>query len=168
MWEVVAIAILFIREMFLGGLTTSGPPAKGWRDIEALHSTRQDVERLLGAPRSQQDCTDNLCTYSLPDMNVLVHYSKGDCASGRGAWDVPVDTVLYVTVYPKPSPRWSSLRIDKAKLMRREVGHIKQVVSFINESEGFFVEVDEGIDEVLGFYYVPSAKDKHLRCPSKA
>ena len=157
----VAITLFLSFELSLSGSI----PVKGWRDLVPLHSTRKDVERLLGPPRSQQDCVDNLCTYFLSDMNVLVHYSKGDCASGRGAWDAPVDTVIYITVYPKPGTRWSTFAIDKSKFTRTETGHIRQILSYINDDEGVIIRVNEEIDEISGFYYVPSVKDKHLRCP---
>jgi len=41
----------------LGGLLlTSFPPQKsGWRGIVPLHSTRADVERLIGKPNFQDD-----------------------------------------------------------------------------------------------------------------
>jgi hypothetical protein len=156
----IAIGIFLISEQSLSGNIA----AKGWRDLVPLHSTRVDVERLLGVPRNQSDCVDNLCTYVLSDVNVLFHYSAGNCASGRGAWDVPPDTVVYITVYPKPADRWSSLEIDKAKFRRTPDEHIKQLVSYVNEEEGLIIRVNEDIDEVSGFYYVPSARDKHLRC----
>jgi hypothetical protein len=72
---------------------------------------------------------------------------------------------VYVTVRPKSISRWSRLTIDKAKFTRRETEHIKQLVSYVNEEEGLFIEVYEEMDEVMGFYYVPAAKDKSLRCP---
>jgi hypothetical protein len=157
----IAITVFLSIELSLSGHMAG----RGWRDLVPLHSTRKDVERLLGPPRNQKDCVDERCTYFLSDVNVLFHYSKGDCASGRGVWDVPLDTVLYITVYPEPGTRWSNLAIDKAKLTRTEAGHIKQLVSYVNENEGLIVKVNEEMDEVIGIYYVPSDKEKQLRCP---
>ena len=137
---------------------------KGWRGIQPLHSSRADVEKLLGPPADKPDC--DLCTYHLTDVSVLFHYSRGECKSGLGAWDVPADTVIYITIHPKPKTQhWSNLAIDKAKFKVGSGGHTVYLVSYLNEEDGLLVEVDNARDEVMGFYYLPAAKDKGLRCP---
>lgn len=133
---------------------------EGWRGIVPLHSTRADVERLLGL--GTNECK---CGYYLDDLNVFFVYSSTNCeTSGSGAWDVPLDTVLGITVYPKLKPRFSDLRIDKTKFIERHDGHIENIVSYFNEDEGLIIEVNRELDMVMGFYYVPAAKDQHLRC----
>jgi hypothetical protein len=131
---------------------------KGWRGIIPLHSTRADVERLLGPSRSGE-CK---CRYYLNELNVFFSYSPGDCSSGRGGWDVPIDTVVWITVYPKPHPRLSDLDIDKTKLKARQGLHVEEFY-FDNEEEGLTLEVYEGM--VQAFIYGPTAKEQHLRCP---
>src|SRR5882724_13565967 len=105
MWRTVGVLSL----MTLGISLDEPSKAKGWRDIQPLHSTRADVERLLGPPTDKRDCIYNICTYYLHDVNVQFNYSPGDCKSGRGAWDVPPDTVVNITVHSGPGLRWSSL-----------------------------------------------------------
>ncbi len=130
---------------------------KGWRGIVPLHSTRTDVERLLGP--GTNECK---CAYYLDDLNVFFNYSPGDCKSGRGAWDVPVDTVVWITVHPKSRPQLSDLSIDESKFEKRPGGHIEDLIYYVNEEEGLTLLVSEGI--VQTFLYGPTAKDKHLRC----
>lgn len=132
----------------------------GWRGIVPLHSTRGDVERLLGP--GGNSCA---CAYYLEEENVFFVYSTGTCKSGgSGGWDVSPDTVLRITVYPKPKPRLSALGIDLSRFQRRQDGHIASVVSYVNDEDGLIIEVDEDRDIVKGFYYRPSAKDSGLRC----
>ena len=52
--------------------------AQGWRGIVPLHSTRADVERLVGSPM-----TPNGITYDLKNERVNVVYSDGGCAKGQ-------------------------------------------------------------------------------------
>lgn len=130
---------------------------KEWRSIVPLHSTRADVERVLGSGTNW--CK---CAYYLDDMNVFINYSSGDCKSGgSGGWDVPADTVLKITVVPKPSPRLSDLKIDENRF-EKQTGHIEGNILYVDEEEGFSIEVSGGM--VRAFVYGPDAKDKHLRC----
>lgn len=153
-----AVTILLVLSSMTSAIDSSR--VEGWRGIVPLHSTRADVERLLGP--MTDPCK---CGYYLDDVNVFFRYSPGDCKSGRGVWDVPPDTVVGVTVYPKPRPRLSELNIDMTKFKKRHEGHIESIVRYVNDEEGLIIEVDEDGGLVMGFDYVPAAEDKHLRCP---
>ena len=125
-----------------------------------LHSTRADVERLLGP--GTKECR---CDYYLKDMNVFFLYSRGDCKSGKGAWDVPTDTVTRITVYAHhPFLKLTDLNLDAAKFTKRHDGHIAQIVSYVNEEDGLIIEINEDLGDVMGFYYYPIREDQHLRC----
>lgn len=89
-------------------------------------------------------------------------YSRGDCKSVNGVWDVPVDTVIWVTVHPKPNPQLSDLKIDQNKFQKSQRGHIIGE-EFYEDEEGLTLMVYEG--RVQTFLYGPSAKEKSLRCP---
>lgn len=133
---------------------------EGWRGIVPAQSTRTEVERLLGPP--SDDCK---CAYYLNDVNVFFAFSSSNCkADGSEGWNVPLDTILRIIVYPKPHPRFSQLPIDKTKFEERHIGHIENIVSYMNESEGLRIEVNAERDLVSGFYYGPAAKYQHLRC----
>ncbi len=80
---------------------------KNWKNIIPLHSTRSDVERLLGP--SSDECK---CTYRLNDATVSVVYSDGDCKSGgTGGWNIRPGTVIRFTVSPKAEVHLSDLAI---------------------------------------------------------
>ena len=55
----------------------------GWRGIVPLHSTRLDVERLIGSPMRPGGIT-----YDLQTERVNVGYSHGGCEKGE-EWNVP-------------------------------------------------------------------------------
>lgn len=148
----IGFALLTISMLSLADSATP----KGWRGIVPLHSNRRDVERLLGP--GADSCK---CAYYTNDINVFFGYSTGDCKSGHGSWDVPIDTVVWITVYPKPNPKLSAVAIEKDKF-RKHQGTLKEEFLYENEEEGLTLDVYE--DLVQAFIYGPTAKDKRLRC----
>lgn len=153
------MAVFLLLNLVLSPASSSS--LAGWRGIVPLHSTRADVERLLGPGTNW--CK---CGYLLDDVNLTFVYSSGNCKSGgSGGWDVPPDTVLRIIVYPKPQPRLSDLNMDMSKFKKRHDGHIESFVSYVNDEDGLIIEVDEDRDSVNGLYYVPAKKDKIFRCP---
>jgi len=133
----------------------------GWRGIVPLHSTRRDVERLLGVGKGL--CR---CEYTLEDGNVSFQYSGKPCAEVRErGWRVPRDTVISISFYPKINSRFSELAIDKAKYEKKADPEIEGAFSYFNEADGILIEVDG--DRVSGFYYTATKRDENLRCPLK-
>ena len=130
--------------------------SKGWRGIVPLHSTRADVERLLG--RATDDYRFQ-STYHQDDLNVVFTYSSGYCKSG---WKVPPETVTWITVYPRARLRWVDLKVDWSKFKKSQRGHIEGEVFYENE-EGLKLIVYEGW--LHSFLYGPAARNNHLRCP---
>jgi hypothetical protein len=156
----ISTAVLLSLNLFFG--STNAPTLEGWRGIVPLHSTRADVEALLLGPGTSE-CK---CTYYLDDVNLFFVYSSSNCkTSGSEAWNVPIDTVLSITVYPKPSPKFSELEIDKTRFNEKPDGHIADHVFYVNDEDGLIISVNTERDIVMAYYYVPTAKDQHLRCP---
>ncbi len=134
---------------------------RGWHGIVPLHSSRQDVERLLGPGKGLCHCE-----YSLEDGNASIHYSGEPCAEVRErGWRVPRDTVITISFYPKMNTRFSELPINKANYDKRADPEIQGAFGYFNERDGILIEVDG--DTVSGFYYTPAREDGHLRCASK-
>jgi hypothetical protein len=133
--------------------------AKEWRGLVPLHSTRSDMEKLLG--KGSDSCH---CGYYLNDLNVFFVYSSGSCKSGgSGGWNIPSDTVIRFSIYPKVRPKLSELKLDFSKFKNSDDPELVGNAFYMNEEEGIGFEVDvSGI--VMGFYYEPAAKDKTLRC----
>lgn len=131
--------------------------AKGWRGIVPLHSTRADVERLIGKPNFKHDL------YDFENERVDITYSSDPCTqASRGMWNVPPDTVISIRVAPKIELRLSDLQIDESKYKKTDGGHLPYVFYYTNEEEGIQIEEIKG--EVANITYFPSAKDNHLRC----
>lgn len=130
----------------------------GWQGIVPLHSTRQDVEKVLGV--SLSECK---CSYKLGDDNVFVQYSGRTCSDTDAVgWNVAVDTVINITVYPRMKPRFQDLRIDKTKFIKSNDPEIEGISYYFNESDGRTIVVDGDI--VSQYQYGPTKADQQLRC----
>src|SRR5689334_25229461 len=70
LWRLFAvISLLFLQVHYI--------EAKPWRGIEPLHSTRADVERLMGSKVVR--CGGSACIYDLGEEAVFVLYAT-DCS----------------------------------------------------------------------------------------
>lgn len=131
---------------------------RGWRGIVPLHSTREDVERLVGPPM-----TPGGITYDLKTDRVTVGYSVGGCEKDE-EWNVPPGTVTMIRVYPQTKVMLSDLQVDLNRLTKFLDPHIGDSI-FVNEDEGISVRTTSS-EEVISIQYFPRAKDGHLRCPA--
>jgi len=149
--------LVFVFALALIG-PVSGAQTKGWRGIVPLHSTREDVERLIGAPM-----TPNGITYDLNDERVNVVYSDGSVCERGAQWRAPRGTVIGITAYLKQQRPLAEFPIDPTKF--EKFTHPDRVsVSYNNPEDGIsFGTTLEG--EVFVIEYYPAAKDKDLRCP---
>lgn len=132
----------------------------GWKGIVPLHSTRVDVERLLGPALSQ--CR---CDYKTETENLFVLYSAERCAKGvPKVWNVPRDTVISIIVTPKEEPKLSDLGIDLKKFTKVEDPELRGHFTYTNLEEGVTYSIsDDGV--VTGIEWFPARKDNCLRCP---
>lgn len=141
--------------ILLPQVSSSGP--KGWRGIVPLHSTRTDVEAVLG--KGTGECE---CSYYRDDMNIFFRYSSGTCDSGRsGDWNIGPNTVIGFTIYPKPTPKLSDLKLDETKFEKKP--NIGDSLLYVNNEEGLSMQVWQGT--VQSFDFWPAAGDEYLRCP---
>src|SRR5882672_1849227 len=123
-------AALFL--MCLAFSQHSQTQTRGWHGIVPLHSTRRDVERLLGP--SKEGC---YCTYRLGDDNIFIQYSEEPCSDPRDpGWKVPKETVINISVYPKENLRFSELKVDQAKFVKTADPEINGVFYYFNENDG--------------------------------
>lgn len=128
----------------------------GWRGIVPLHSTRPDVERLIGPPMRPGGIT-----YDLQTERVNVGYSHGGCEKGE-EWNVPSGTVTMITVYPQTKVMLSDLKIDLNRFQKFLDPHVGDSI-FANEAEGMSLRTASN-GEVISIQYFPQTKDNHLRC----
>lgn len=140
---------------FLIALQLSFSPQKiaGWRGIMPLHSTRSDVERILGA-----SATDCKCAYKASDAVIHVEYAVDRCKGALPGWNVPVDTVLRFTVRPIIQQKFSEL-IERYTFRRDDTF----TTYYANREEGIeYAVLPNGIIDSVS--YVPSTRDDGLVC----
>ena len=135
------------------------PQEKGWRGIVPLHSTRADVERLLGKPDMQGDL------YDYEDESANIIYQRHTCEENKGeGYNVPMDTVLFIRVNFKNKDRsLSDFPIDWTKYEKTEGGDVEGVAYYSNENEGITYGTSYG--KVHSVEYGGTTADAHLRCP---
>jgi hypothetical protein len=153
----------FIFFLFSTLLPVPGAEAKGWRGIVPLHSTRADVERVLGPPTKQ--LAGNSVFYRTANETVIIDYAQGlPCGIGEkySQWRVPLDTVESILVTPNMGSPLSQLRIDESKYKKRSGGDRPEDIYYMNEHDGESLRVF--MNEVMEITYSPAASDEHLRC----
>src|SRR6185369_12607328 len=156
------VAFIFIPFLLLN---CESAEAKSWRGIEPLHSTRADVERLMGSQVVR--CSSSACIYELAEETVFVLYaSDSSCKNddSTGAWKVPVGTVIEIGIHFKEDKELSQLGFDLSKFKKVEDKHLPGWIYYWNLEEG--VRIEAGLKTASGVTYFQSAKDNYLRCPS--
>lgn len=140
---------------------TTSTSAKTWRGLEPLHSTRADVERLLGRPTD--DKSPHMWIYDFPEERALIHFSSGKpCEEGvPEGWNVPKDTVIEIYTMPRPSPKLSEVLTPGKEYRQIRAAHTQHVY-YVDPEEGLRFTVMDGV--VQSITYRPSAKDEGLFC----
>jgi hypothetical protein len=142
--------------------------SNAWRGLVPLTSTRADVERLLGSSRG---LIADSYTYETKEEKVRVLYSEGSCKpSLEGQWNIPVDTVLSITVFPQTKVLVSTLRLDERTFSRGQEAHPENWLYYVSPEKGVMVHAMRinGCEEVMSITYRPTTKDEGLRCPKNA
>ena len=152
-WKILVSSIVL-------SLASTVTYAKEWRGIVPLHSTRADVERLLGRPNAKYE------RYDIENEEAQIFYSKGRCLNG---WDVPLDTVIEISVSFKQSRTLSDLKVDLSKYERFRDPEVTSHTYYANGHEGLMYVVFESSGkengEVLQVYYEATIDDERLlRC----
>ena len=137
---------------------------KGWRGIVPLHSTRSQVEQLLGPPTEQSNPYS--VVYETPNETIEIDYARGSpCGIGEkySRWRVARNTVTNIYITPYPGSPLSQLSIDESRYKKIIVGHLSET-RYINASEGeaLTMEFDNSVRSIS---YFPASDDSHLECP---
>jgi hypothetical protein len=139
--------------------------AKEWRGIVPLHSTRADVERLLGRPFMDRGDT---VVYQYETERASIEYSRGPCSIELSPWNVPRDTVISIWVTPKQL-YFSDLKLDLTKYKKMQDDELSYVFNYVDENEGLSYQVNERISGLVTVIkYFPAARDEKLGCPEPA
>jgi hypothetical protein len=150
---------------FLIILCATTAEAKDWRGIVPLHSTRSQVEQLLGPPTEQSNPYS--VVYKTPNETVLIYYAKGrPCGIGEkySHWRVARNTVTEIYISPHPGSPLSQLSIDESRYKKFIVGHLSET-RYVNTREGEVLTLTVLGKEVRSISYFAAADDSHLECP---
>ncbi len=135
-----------------------------WRGLVPLHSTRADVERLLGPPKLSHGFTD---IYQTGDERADVLYSAGSCKmSGVERWNVPANTVLKIMITPKATLLVRDLHLSSRKYARTQDSHPEDWVHYLDLDDGIVIDalINNGCEKVISITYQPSSQDSKLHC----
>lgn len=154
-------ANIITHVLFLSVFSVALVQERGWRGITPLHSTREDVERLIGPPLMPGGMT-----YDLKTERVNVGYSDGACGKGQPSeWNVPLGTVIGITIYPQTKLMLSDLTIDLSRFEKFINPHNPDSVFYNDDENGISIGTQSN-GEVVKVYYHPTRKDSYLRCPT--
>jgi len=122
-----------------------------------LHSTRADVERLLGPP--EEKCK---CFYKTENEKIFIEYSQGQCRGFLYGWNVAAGTVLMISVQSNAEVRLSDLSLDLTKYVKT-AGTDTPEFYYTDKDAGVRYQVSEsGI--LRSVDYIPKRADYPLRC----
>src|SRR5205814_1353603 len=94
------------------------------------------------------------------EESISIRYSTQQCDS---EWNVPPDTVLQVTVFPKVRPELEALKLDLTKLKKVHGDYdVLDHFYYIDNEHGLRLSVRSGMVEQ--YIYEPTAADEYLRC----
>lgn len=145
-------------------LITKVTVAKEWEGIVPLHSTRANVEKILGIKSSGE----RVDKFTFKTDLIQIRYTTKLCEADieNGTWDVPLGTVVSIRVTPQKEILFSALGFNKEEFDVTSTDVVGMMV-YKNQQSGFELEVNEITDKVYSFLYYWTESDKHLRCPKK-
>ena len=161
----MTFTFLYLVPLWLSLSIASVQPAKGWRGLVPLHSTKSDVEKLLG--RSHRG--DYAVTYHVNGEVVSIEYSSCRCCKPiEDRFNIPNYTIVRIRVSAAVKRHIAALNLDKSKFRKEQNPHLPDYWYYVNAEEGIIYEVLND-DLVITTEYGASEKDyKSLKCTSAA
>lgn len=152
----IVICVCFIS--FSGGASH----AQEWHGLRPLHSTCEDVKRVLGVTT----CEPLNGFYEFEGENVRITFSKHSCELAfQKAWNVPPETILSIERLMKKRLSLSDLNVDLSKYKKELIRSDFNTVVYANEDEGISLWINEEI--VSSINYAPTTKDEYLLCSNQ-
>jgi hypothetical protein len=169
--------MLRIRQLILSCLLILSIAGLGlgrdWRGIIPLHSTRADVERLLGPQLTPAD-PDNTKIYNLNSSWAIYFVDEGEiwfnfvdpkAEEPNCMGNLPLGTVLNISIKPSRPLKLADIGLDEKKIKLFNASNLKQLnfKGYLDATNGFAVVLERG--DVYKLQYFGQAKDKRL-CPT--
>jgi hypothetical protein len=131
--------------------------SQGWRGIVPLHSTRADVERLLGPGSS----SGPVSVYKTANESIYVEYAIDRCKGNIPGWNVTAGTVLQLTVTSKNEQLFSNVGLDVERYAKSYDDAMTAYYTNVSEGIKYAVSSNGAVESVS---YIPSTRDSNLRC----
>jgi hypothetical protein len=114
--------------------------AQGWRGIVPLHSSRTNVEELIGKSKADE----TVPTYEFETETVKIFYSKYPCGNplNLDQWNVPPDTVLHIGITPKRPMELAERHVDLSKFSKKRVSWDTLEYYFFDYENGLVLELN--------------------------
>lgn len=144
---VCALLILGFAEVAYG---------QGFRGIVPLHSTCEDVKRVLGVSGCEPSTT-----YEAGNERIKILLSKAPCERAwQKSWNVPPGTVMSVErSFVTPIPL-SDLNVELGRYEKSDLNGGQS--TYISNEDGVIILESGG--RVSSVAYAPSSKDEYLVC----
>ena len=157
--RIITLTLLWLSVLLPMGLNQE----KGWRGIVPLHSTRLDVEKLIGPPNTPNGSTYDPGSDDPAVDRVFVQYSSGYCTKERkDGYDVPSGTVILIGVTWSKRQDFCELQIDVSKFEKSQDSEIPEIVYYSNMEEGIIHAVEDGKLKRTDFF--PGKRYSKLLC----
>ena len=161
MGRLVPMALLFL-------VSASSVAAKDWRGILPLHSTREDVEALLGPPPQPPEnrsytLNKGRSIYFLDEGEVYIIFADGQLLTSGHCPSVAAGTVMMIRVTPKDEVSLKNLNLDEKTFTKFDPSQTPGLgfEAFIDKQDGLVILARNGKVEEL--VYFANASDQ-ARC----
>ena len=114
----------------------------GWKGISVLHTTRDEVEKILGKPTDE----DGEVNYRTDDALIHITYSNLPCSNTKkyqGSYKVIQNTVLQYRVIVKKELKLSEFKWQKDLYDRYEEPHVLGYTTYGNFKDGIRIRTEK-------------------------
>jgi hypothetical protein len=142
----------------------NSPTQDGWQGLIPLHSTKEDAEKILGAPKREGIAY----FYETEKEKVTISYSRGQCAENKSSkWNVTKGTIISIMVVPKEPLFASTFVKDLQQFERGKVPHMEGAFYYRKKDNSISFEtrvLPDNEERITDILYSPSEKESKLRC----
>jgi hypothetical protein len=133
-------------------LISKDASAKTWRGIVPLHSTRAEVEKLLGTPNNED------AGYTFEDEQAFITFVSGRCEEDLpGGWNLPSNTVAEIRVQSNKDIALADLPVQWQTL--EQIYSVRTpLIDYLDAEEGVRYSTVDGL--VRAITYIGAAADE--------